>query len=113
MRGNHALQPHQAGRPEQVRADLALLEVAEEDAVDAPREQPRQTGLAHRQRQPADVLAVARQDVESIELHLVIVPQRICLASLSDLHRPRCQWPRLPLQFPECSFQLLMLHDES
>jgi hypothetical protein len=41
--------------------------------------------LRHRPRQSADVLAVARQDVESKELHLVIVPQRICRASLPDL----------------------------
>jgi hypothetical protein len=32
---------------EQVRADLALLEVAEEDAVDASRQQPGQACLAH------------------------------------------------------------------
>ena len=31
---HHAFQPHQAGVPEQVRADLALLEIAQEDAVD-------------------------------------------------------------------------------
>ena len=30
-------QPHQAGVAEQVTADLALLEVAQEDAIHAPR----------------------------------------------------------------------------
>jgi len=40
--GNHALQSEQAGVPEQVRADLALLEVGQEDAVDAARQQPGQ-----------------------------------------------------------------------
>jgi hypothetical protein len=35
-----ALQTHQAGVPIQVRADLALFEVAEEDAIHAPRKQP-------------------------------------------------------------------------
>lgn len=33
-------QPHQAGVAEQVRADLALLEVAQEYAVDAARQEP-------------------------------------------------------------------------
>ena len=42
------LQPHQAGVAEQVRADLALLEWRQVDAVDPPRQQPRQVGLAHR-----------------------------------------------------------------
>ena len=54
MLGDQALQPHQAGVAEQVRADLALLEVGQKDAVDAPRQQPGQVGLAHRQRQPAE-----------------------------------------------------------
>jgi hypothetical protein len=40
--------------PEQVWTDLPLFEVAEEDAVHAPRQEPRQ---AHAQRQIADVLA--------------------------------------------------------
>ena len=35
MHGDHALQPHQAGMPKQVRADLALFEVGQEDTVDA------------------------------------------------------------------------------
>ena len=34
------LQPHQAGVPEQVRADLALLERRKVDAVDPPRQLP-------------------------------------------------------------------------
>ena len=33
--GDHALQAQEAGMPERVRADLALLEVGEVDAVDA------------------------------------------------------------------------------
>jgi hypothetical protein len=59
--------------PEQVRTDLALLEVAQEDAVDPPRQQPRQIGLPHRQRQLAEILAITHQHVEGVELHLVIV----------------------------------------
>jgi hypothetical protein len=70
MLGNHTLQPHQAGVPKQVRADLALLEVGKEDAVDAARQQSGEVGLAHAKRQPADVIAVADEDIEGIELHL-------------------------------------------
>ena len=62
---------------EQVRADLALLEIGQEDAVDAPRQPPGPAGLAHAQRQPADVLAVADKNIEGVELHLVIVPARV------------------------------------
>jgi hypothetical protein len=54
--------------PEQVRADLALLEVGEVDPIDAASQQLRQVGLAHRQRQFAEILAVADQDVEGVEL---------------------------------------------
>ena len=71
--GNHALQSQQAGVPEKVRPDLALFEVAQEDAVDAPRQHPGEIGLAQLQRQFADVLAVADQDIEGVELDFVIV----------------------------------------
>ena len=67
---DHALQPHQTGVAEQVRADLALLEVAQEDTVHTPRQQPCEAGLAHRQRQAAEILAIAHQDVEGVELDL-------------------------------------------
>jgi hypothetical protein len=53
---------------EQVRANLALLEVAQEDTVHTPRQQPWEAGLAHRQRQAAEILAIAHQDVEGVEL---------------------------------------------
>ena len=59
--------------PKQVRADLALLEVGKEDAVDTARQQPCQVGLSHRERQPADVLAIADEDVEGVELHLGVM----------------------------------------
>ena len=62
---------------EQVRPDLALLERRQVDAVDAARQQPRQVGLAHRQRQLAQILAVADQHVEGVELDLVIVLARV------------------------------------
>ena len=73
MLRDQPFQPHQAGVAEQVRADLALLEVAQEDPVDAARQQPGEVGLAHAERQLAEILAVADQDIEGIELHLVIV----------------------------------------
>src|SRR4029077_14698837 len=47
--------------------------VGQKDAVDTARQQPRQVGLAHRQRQLAEILAVAHQTVEGVELNLGIV----------------------------------------
>ena len=43
--GDHTLQPHQAGVPEQVLANLALFEVGQEYAVDAAREEPARLDL--------------------------------------------------------------------
>ena len=43
---HQALQPHVAGRPKQIRADLALLEGRDEYAVRTAGEQPGQVGLA-------------------------------------------------------------------
>jgi hypothetical protein len=42
-----ALQAHQAGVPEQVRADLALSQVTQEDAIDAARQEPAVTPSGH------------------------------------------------------------------
>ena len=36
--GDQPLQPHKAGVPEEVRADLTLFERCQVDAVDAPRQ---------------------------------------------------------------------------
>jgi len=44
MLRNHPLQSHQAGMAEQVRADLALFEVAREDSVNAARSDARLFG---------------------------------------------------------------------
>ena len=57
----------------QVRADLALLEVGQEDAVDAARQQPGKVSLAQAERQLSDVLGVAHQDIEGVELDLLVV----------------------------------------
>ena len=40
MLGDHPFQSHQAGAAKQVRADLALLEWRQMDAVDPPRLPP-------------------------------------------------------------------------
>ena len=71
--GNQSLQAQQAGVSEEIRTDLALLEVRQEDAIDAPSEQSGQISLAHAQRQLANVFAIDDQDIERVELHLVIV----------------------------------------
>src|SRR5262245_57769531 len=71
--GDKSLQAHQAGVPKKVRADLALFEIGQEDAVDASGKQPRQVSLSHAQRQLADVLAISDQNVEGVELHFVVM----------------------------------------
>src|SRR5260221_8638917 len=58
---DQTLEPHPAGRIEQVRPDLALLEGCDEDALCPPAQELRQVCLAHVQRQPAEVVAVIRQ----------------------------------------------------
>ena len=59
---NQPLQPHQAGVAEQVRANLALFEIAEEDALHSACQEPGEAGFARRQRQTPEILAVADQD---------------------------------------------------
>ena len=49
----------------------------EEDPVDTARQQPREVGLAHRERQLAEILAVADQAIEGVELDLGIVLARM------------------------------------
>ena len=83
--GNQSLQAQQAGVSEEIRTDLALLEVKQEDAIDAPSEQSGQISLAHAQRQLANVFAIDDQDIERIELHLVIVLAAVQSVEVSDL----------------------------
>ena len=45
--GDQILQPHPAHGRKQVRTDLALLERRHVDAVDPPRQQPRQVSRSH------------------------------------------------------------------
>jgi hypothetical protein len=47
------------------------------DAVWPTCQEPRQVALAHRERQAAEILAIQRQAVDSIELHLTVVPARM------------------------------------
>ena len=54
-----------------------MLEWRKVDAIHAPCQQPREAGLAHRQRQAAEILAIAHQDVEGVELDLGIVSARV------------------------------------
>ena len=63
--------------PEQVRPDLALLERRQMDTINPPRQEPRQIGLAHAQGKLAQILAVAHQHIERLELDLGIVPARV------------------------------------
>ena len=58
--GHQPLQPHQTGMPEQIRPDLTLLEIAQEDSVNAPRQQPRQVGLPHRDNERAVAITQRR-----------------------------------------------------
>ncbi len=55
---DYSLEIEIAGFPKQVRADLALLEVADEDAFRPARQQPGQVVLPKVQRQLAQVLAI-------------------------------------------------------
>jgi len=57
--------------PEQVGADLALLERSDEDAVRPP---PREVGLVHREGQRSRILTVERQDIEGVELDFLVLP---------------------------------------
>ena len=54
--------------PEQVRTDLALLEIVEDDAVHAPPQHLGEMVLPQVQRQRPEIVARAHQDVEGVEL---------------------------------------------
>ena len=61
-----------------------MLEGCCEDAVGAAREQLRQVDLPHGQRQGAQVVAVERQDVEGVELHLLVMSARVQGVEVGD-----------------------------
>lgn len=63
--------------PEQVRTDLALFEGAEENAIHSASEKPGQARLAHAEWQLPDIVTVAHEHVEGVELHFLVVPARV------------------------------------
>jgi hypothetical protein len=72
--------------PEQVRADLALLEVGNKDALWTPCQEPlflRRCSGSFRK-----ILALEGQNVEGIELHLVIMPAGVQAVVDSNRCRP-------------------------
>ena len=73
MLRNQPLEPHVAGRPEQIRTDLALLEWRQLDAINAPTQQPGKIVLAQVQRQRAHVLAIADQDSKGVEFDFLVM----------------------------------------
>src|SRR5258708_23460563 len=81
---NQALKAEFTRLPKQVRAYLALFKVRNENAFRSARQQTRQIGLAHGQRQFPQILATERQDIERVKLHLVIVPARGQPAEIAD-----------------------------
>ena len=56
-----------AGLPEQVRPDLAAFKVSYENALRPAREQPREIGLAHGERQLAKVLTEVEEELNDDE----------------------------------------------
>ena len=64
--------------PEQVGANLSLFKVTQEDAMHSARgEEPGQTGLSHREGQIPDIVTVANEHVEGVELNLLVVLARV------------------------------------
>ena len=59
-------------------ANLALLEGRNEDAVRPPRQEPRKVGLAHRQREAAQIVAVQNSERNRalVRRHEVFLPSR-------------------------------------
>ena len=70
MLGNDALQPHQTSMAEPVRAETGRCR-------QRGAQQPGQVRLAHTERQPPKILAIADQDIEGVELDLGIVSARV------------------------------------
>ena len=79
-----ALQAEQAGVPVEVGTDLALFIVGHENAIHAPRQKPGEAVLAEVQGQSPNVVATVDHDVESIELHLVIVSPAMKAVEVRD-----------------------------
>ena len=54
-----------------------MFKVTQEDAIGSPREEPGQARLSHREWKVTDIIAVAHQHVEGIELDLLVVLARV------------------------------------
>jgi hypothetical protein len=48
------------------------------------REQPRQIGLAHRERQVPQILTIEREAIEGVKLHLLVVLARVQRVEIGD-----------------------------
>jgi hypothetical protein len=69
--------------PEQVRPDLALFEVIQDDAVHTPPQHLSEMILLQVQRQRPDITR-AHQDVKGVELHFVIVLAAVKAIEVGD-----------------------------
>ena len=91
---NQPLKAYLAGRAEEIRPDLAALEPIDENPLQPACQQPFEVGLAHRQRQLAQIVTASGQDVESAELDLVVMlagVQGIEVRNAFHAERPRHQ----------------------
>ena len=59
--------------PIELRPDLALFEVRQEDAVHATRQEPGEVVLAKVQGEVPEIVTTVDHHVEDVELHLVVV----------------------------------------
>ncbi len=84
MLRHDALKAHVAGGTKQVWSDLALFEVIEDDAIDAPPQHLGQMVLSEVQRQRPEIVALAHQDVERIELDLLVVLAAVQAVEIGD-----------------------------
>ena len=75
---HRALKPELTRPAKQIRPDLALLQRRNEDAVRPPRQEPRKVGLAHRQREAAQIVAVQNSERNRalVRRHEVFLPSR-------------------------------------
>src|SRR4051812_23994846 len=73
----------------QVWSDLALLEGCDLNAISTAREKASQVVLPAMQRELPQVIAVERQDVEGIELHLVVVLAAVQAIGVCDAVDPK------------------------
>jgi len=78
------LQTHAASRAEEIGADRADLKRIDEDTIRPAAKQPLQIGLAHGQRQRAQILAVHGQHVKGAKLNLGILLPGVQRAEIGD-----------------------------